>query len=782
MSTISSPGIGSQLDVNTIVSQLMKLESQPLTNLQTKEASYQAKLSAYGSLKGALSSFQNAVSALSSATQFQSLTAASSNSSVLTASAINTAAPDSNSINVSALAQAQTLSAAGQTSTTDAVGNGTATTLTFQFGTIGGGTLSDGQYTGAAFTPDTAQASGTVTIDSSNNSLQGIRDAINAANLGVTAKIVNDGDPSNPYRLLITSNSTGAAKSMKITSNGGDADVTSLLSYDPAGTQNMSQTTSAQNASLTVNGLAITSASNTVTGAIPGVTLNLAQTGSTTLTVANDTSSVASAVQSFIQAYNSANTTIDSLTSYNADTKAAGLLLGDYSAQSIQMQLRNTLSNSLAGLGSSTLTNLTQIGISFEKDGSLSLDNSKLQSALTSNFGDFAALFASVGKSSDSLTSYLGSTGSTKPGSYAVSVTRTASQGNAVGSDSTTQAALTGSASAGLTITAGSNDTITLSIDGGAAVTATLTAGTYTADTLAAEVQSQINAALTSASQAGQVKVTQDSGVLSIHSDKFGAASGVSSVTGNGVTGLLGASPISASIATIAAGVNDQLTLSVNGTSATVTLAPGQYDADALATQIQSAVNASADFSVLGITVKVTQSNGVLTMTSDKYGSSSTVSITGGNAMSDLFGAAPTSTGGVDVAGTINGVAATGSGQVLTGATGDASDGLRVQITGGSTGNRGTVSFSNGYAYNLNTMLNSILSSNGPIASSTDSINRTIADIGKQEEALSTRLTAVQARYLAQFTALDTLIGQMNTTSTFLTQQLANLPSASSDS
>lgn len=784
MATISSPGIGSNLDVSGIVSKLMAVESQPLTVLQQKEASFQAKLSAYGSLKGALSSFQTSVSALADASKFQSLSTSASDTSVLSATASSGAVAGVYSVSVAALAQSQTISSTGQSSSTTAIGGGTATTLTFQFGTISGGSLTSGTYSGATFTQDATQATGTVVIDSTNNSLQGIRDAINRANIGVTASIINDGTTGSPYRLQVTSNNTGLSKSMKISSSGGDATITGLLSYDPGGAQNLTQTVAAQNASLTVNGLAITSASNSVADAISGVTLNLTKAGTSTLTLSNNSSAITSAVQSLVTAYNSINTTLNTLTRYNATTKQGGILLGDASIQNIQARIRSTLSSALSGLGSNTLTNLSQVGLSFLKDGSLSLDSAKLQSALTSNYSDFASLFAAFGKPTDSLVSYVGGSSKTVAGSYAVNITTLAAQGKTVGSDKATQANLTGSATAGLTISAGVNDQVLVTVDGGVAIPVTLTAGAYaSAAALATQVQTDINAALTGAGQSAQITATQSGGKISITSDAFGATSSLSIIDGAGTTGatsLLGAAPVASTVATIKAGVNDQLTLGINGTSATVTLAAGTYTASTLAAQVQAAINGTSTFSSAGISVSVTQSADVLTITSSRYGLTSAVSVAGGSAATNLLGAAPTATIGADVAGSINGATATGSGQFLTGATGDASEGLKLQVVGGTTGARGSVNFSKGYAYSLNNVLNDFLSSTGTIASVTDAANRNIADLQKRAAALNVQLTATEQRYQKQFSALDTLISQMNTTSSFLTQQLANLPKISS--
>lgn len=659
---LSSSSIGTNLDISSIVSQLMTIERRPVTLLDTKETGYQAKLSAYGSLKSALASFQSAMSGLNSVSRIQALSATPADATILTAAANSTAVPGSYTVQVNQLAQAQTIAAAAQTSASAAIGAAVTTTLTFNFGTISGGTLTAGVYSGATFTQDATQATGTVTINSSNNSLQGIRDAINAANIGVTATVVNDGS-ATPYRLVLASSSTGVSKSMKI-SVAGDATLQGLLAYDPAATQNLTQGSAAQNATLTVNGIAISSASNTVTGAIQGVTLNPVKAGTTTLAVARDSAAVQSAAEAFVKAYNDVNNMLASLSAYNATTKKGAILQGDSTVRGLQSQIRSALASTLTGSGGS-LTLLSQIGITRLKDGTMVLDTTKLATATASNFNDIAGLFAAVGKPTDSLVSFVSSTANSKPGSYAVNVTTLATRGNE-----------TGSAAAGLTISTG---------------------------------------------------------------------------------------------------VNDQLLLVLNGVSATVTLPAGTYTASALATQVQSSINGTAALAAAGSTVNVTQSAGVISITSDRYGSGSSVSVTG-NGLLNLLGVAPIITAGVDAAGTINGLGATGAGQNLTGVTGGVTEGLKIQIVGGATGARGTLNFSRGYADQLNTIAGNFLSTTGPIASRTDGISKSIKDIGNRRDAFNLRMVTVEARYRAQFTALDGMLSSMNSTSSFLTQQLANLP------
>ncbi len=671
--TIASPGIGSNLDVNSIVTQLMQIESQPLTKLAQKEASYQAELTAYGSLSASMSTFQTQMSSLSTAARFLAVKATPSDTTVLTASAANNATSGTYSIEVTDLAQQQKLVAGGQTSLSTALA-AVDSTLTFDFGTIDG-TLNGttGHYDpGATFTSAGAGTK-TVSISAANSSLSDIRDAINAADIGVTATIVNDGS-ATPYRLVLTSDTPGVASSMKI-SVSGDAAIDTLLANDPEGTQNLSENVTAKNAALKVDGLTVSKASNTITDVVPGVTLNLLTTTAAdtpiTLTTTRDTSAVETSAQSFVDAYNALAKNLKGLTYYDATTKQAGALQGDITARGIDAAVRSTLSTVLAGAGG--YTTLSDLGIGFEKDGTLSLDTDKLQTAIDNNSADIAAVFAQTGRATDGLITYTSGTTDTTPGSYAVSISQLATHGDSVGSGAVSS----------------------LTIDG----------------------------------------------------------------------------------------TNDTLEVTLNGIAATVTLDHSTYPtAAALAQEVQSAINSITAFATAGSSVTASASGGsVITITSSKYGSSSTVSVTGGNGLANLLGT-PTETAGLNVAGTIGGTPATGSGQYLTGSTGTDASGLKLLVSGGATGARGTAYYSNGYAYQLSEVASRYIGTDGLIANRTDGISSSIEDIDKQRDALNIRLAAIEERYRAQFTALDTLMSSLRNTSTFLTQQLAMLPTTSSSS
>lgn len=534
---------------------------------------------------------------------------------------------------------------------------------------------SSGSYSGAGFAQDGTQASAIVTLGAANQSLAGIRDAINKANIGVSASIVSDGSDT-PYHLVLTSTKTGETSSMKITvsdASGGTADagLSSLLTYDPAGTQSLTQTSAAQSTKLTVNGIAVSSASNSVTGAIQGVTLALGGVGSTSVVISKNTTAVNTGVTAFVKAYNDLNTTIKGLTSYDAETKAGGALLGDSGTLAIQTRLRQQLGKAVEGLGGS-LTTLSQVGISFQKDGSLALDSTKLQKAITENFADIAGLFSAIGTASDSLVSVSATGAATKPGTYALNITTLASQGT---------------------------------LTGAAALPATTVIAPNT----------------------------------------------VWSITLN-QTDPVGENRVS-----------------------NVALTAGSYSPKELAALLRSAINGNTSFAGNGDTVETSiDADGKLVLSSSRYGSISNIAVAAktGSAPADIFGAS-VPTVGVDIAGTLGGQAVTGSGQTLTGAAGSSMDGLKLLVKGGLTGDRGNVTFSQGYAYQLTTLADSFIGTDGLITGRSSGINASIKAVAAQKQTFSDRLVDVEKRYRAQYTALDVTIASMQSTQTYLTQQLA---------
>lgn len=368
MSSISSLGVGSNLELSSLLAQLSTAEKQPLVAMEARAASYTTKLSAYGTLQSAVATLQTASAKLADLSLFQEVKAASSFTTVLTASAGTTAAAGSYAINVSQLAQAQSLAAAGQADATDVIGSGT---INFDF--------ASGVTTNVAVGAD--------------STLEGIRDAINAKkDVGVTASIVNDGS-GTPFRLVLVSSKTGEASSMKISVTDGTGTLGTLMNHDPLGASTMTETVAAKNAELTVNGLAISSATNTVSESMQGVTLTLVKPGESTLTVARDTASVSSAINAMVASYNSFLSTGAKLTSYDADTQKGSALTGDSTLRNLQVSLRSALTSPQGG-ATGDFTMLSNIGVSFQKDGTLAVDSTKLEAALSTNLDGVAKLFA----------------------------------------------------------------------------------------------------------------------------------------------------------------------------------------------------------------------------------------------------------------------------------------------------------------------------------------------------------------------------------------------------
>lgn len=372
---ISSAGIGSGLDVSSIVTQLMSIEKQPLTQLQTKASGLQTKLSAYGSVKSALSSFQDAASKLLDTASWKAKTFTSNNTAAVTGSATTGALATSFGLKINDLAQVQSARSAGIATGSQI---GSAGRLDFQLG----------EWSGTSFT---AGSSSSVSVNvAATDTLTDIATKINSASAGVTAVVVKTGTND---QLLLRGNTTGATSGFQVKSfDGGGTAITDgttgvgKLAYDYSSTSSafygMTQTQAAQNASIEIDGIAITSASNTVTDAVPGITLNLLSktTTAATITVGDDTASIKSKMEAFQTAYNKVATTLSDLTKYDTATKKAGALQGDSTAVGLQSVLRSMLGAN--GPSGTTFTKLSDIGMEMQRDGTLTLNSTKVDAAL----------------------------------------------------------------------------------------------------------------------------------------------------------------------------------------------------------------------------------------------------------------------------------------------------------------------------------------------------------------------------------------------------------------
>lgn len=357
MTTITNAGVGSGLDLETLITNLVTAEKTPTqTRLTQKQTTLSTQLSAVGTFKSVLANLQAKLAALKSDGSLATLAATSSDTGTFTATAASTATRGNYSVEVVALARPEKLASSAFAAATTALGAGDVTL------TVGGKSF-------------------TVTLGDSNNSLGDLKNAINNAsdNTGVTATLINE---SGGTRLLLTSNDTGVDKAVSVSS--------SLLSF--------AEQQAAQDAHVRIDGYDVYSDSNTVSDAIDGVTLNLlgAAEGSTkTLTLAFSNSAATSAIQSFVSAYNSAVTAMSALTKYDASSKTAAPLNGDAMVRGAQSSLRNIIGSSIGDAGG--FQYLSQLGITSNADGTLTLDNDKLGTALSSDSASVQKLFGNSG-------------------------------------------------------------------------------------------------------------------------------------------------------------------------------------------------------------------------------------------------------------------------------------------------------------------------------------------------------------------------------------------------
>jgi flagellar hook-associated protein 2 len=361
---------GSSIDVNSLVSQLVAAERKPLDDQLARAVQKNAtQISATSALLGALSSFQSALNGLRTTSAFSGRSTTSTNEDIVTITAAANAAPGRYDVEVEQLASAQQISSSAFASgATSVVGNGSLTL------SLGGSTF-------------------TVTVGEPDNTLADVRNAINSAtdNPGISASIINAADGAH---LVLTSSKTGVANAIQVTQSG----TISQLEYTPTNQANYTQLRAAQDARVNVAGYATTSPTNSVTGVIDGVTLNLASAADGTtvsVEVGYDKTKAKEKVKSFVEAYNTLRGMLTRLGGYDAASKSGGPMLGDAMLTGIDAEIRRTLSTPVAEAGD-TFQTLASIGITTQKDGKLAVDDTKLDAALAANFDGVSRLFGTA--------------------------------------------------------------------------------------------------------------------------------------------------------------------------------------------------------------------------------------------------------------------------------------------------------------------------------------------------------------------------------------------------
>lgn len=384
--SISSTGIGSGLDVTSILDRLMAVEQRPLDLLKTAGTTLSTKLSNVGKLQGLFSALRDKANVLTTPTLWSATTATSADTSAVKVATGTDGVAGNYAVQVNRLATGQTVTAAALPASTSTLGDGT---LTIELGSWDAGDPP------TAFTAKSGASPVSITIGAGDTSLAAIRDKINNAGAGVTATLVTD---ASGTRLSLRSRETGAENAFRVSVDAtGAASGLGALAYDATdGATPMQRSASAANAELSVNGIALSSASNTLTNVVDGLTLTLAKTTTSAVdvTVASDTASAKTAVTDFVTAFNNLASFIRTQTAYNADSKTAGALQGDQGTLALQSQLRAVLNE--GSTASSTWSRLSEIGLAIKGDGTLETNASKLDNAL-GNLGELKKLLAGDG-------------------------------------------------------------------------------------------------------------------------------------------------------------------------------------------------------------------------------------------------------------------------------------------------------------------------------------------------------------------------------------------------
>ncbi|GAB4257836.1 MAG: hypothetical protein Kow0092_05050 [Deferrisomatales bacterium] len=642
--TISFDGLATGINTTETVDQLIEVESRPKILKEAEKARLENQLATWQDINTKLLDLRTQAQSLWGADTWATLSATSSDENVLTASAGSGAQAGTYTLEVVQLARNHQLASQTYASSLSTVGTGTIT--------VGAGS-----------------ESATITVDATNNTLSGLAEAINRADVGVTASVIQTNeDADTPYRLFLVADDTGTDNAVTVSTSG----VTVSFATEVQAAQDAQVKLGSGAGAITV-----TSASNEVTDLIPGVTVELAAAdvgNPVTLTLSRDTAAVEETISSFVDAFNDAMSLIGEQFEFDTETNTGGILMGDRTLVRIQTRIQSLLLDSVATGGS--YTSLAAVGFELDDEGTLSFDASAFQSAVDADYDAVEALFRTSGRTDHSKVRFVyAGIDAAEPGTsgYQVTVTRAAEQASVTA----------GADVASLTVDP-TNDGLTVAVDGQTAVDVALEQKTYAdADALAAEIQGKLNAALP---------------------------------TGTAVT--------------------------------------------------------------------VTASGSRLAIASQKYGSASTVELLSGDALANLgFSAGDTDTG-VDVAGTINGESATGSGKTLTGADGNATtDGvvLTVDLTpddlsaaGGSVTTdlyfaKGVGNRFDEYLMDLTTPLV------GVIGGAQTALENSIATLSERIAEMEVRLEERREALLERFYRMETAVNDLTSQGNFLVNALSGL-------
>jgi len=387
-------GINSNLDTQDIINKMVSLEARSMDLVEAKKQIEEQKLASFKELKNRLQTFKSVVTTLNTESRFIvnrsvfSNNSSSDNNKVVDITTTSSATSGTYSLVVDNLATETKIISNGFANTTSELENGRVKVTS-------------------------GSASATVTINSTNNSLDGLRLAINNLGLDVKASFLNDGDDTVPVRLLISGNLTGATGAVTMSY--------SKDSIYPVDEISFTTTQEAKNASFSIDGVSISKSSNTVSDVISGAALKLQSAGSGTISLSTDTDAITTKVSDFVDEYNEVSLFLNEQLSLDTDTEQTGVLFGNFAVQNLQQIFRSSISSKVTGI-TGAYTYLSQIGISTKSDGTLILDTDKLSEALIDDIQNVSQLFSSRGTVTHSSVTYVGFTSDTAPGYYDLQV------------------------------------------------------------------------------------------------------------------------------------------------------------------------------------------------------------------------------------------------------------------------------------------------------------------------------------------------------------------------
>lgn len=681
---IQSLGIGSGIDSKSIVKQLTEIErAAPQLRIDSKRDKAETQISDFGSLASAMDTLKTSVGALSEREGMYSKNASFTDSDALVPTKLGTdVQAGTYAFEVQSVARSQSLSFAAFSDTKAEVGLGE---LTFNFGhwdrIVNPNGADDGDPT--TFNLDPQAESFSITIDNSNNTLEGLRDAINKADKGVQASIIFDG---TGHRLVVSAPS-GATNEMQIVASesAGGTDNTDTVGLSRfAHNESIAGYTTTEmqggaNAVLVVNGLTVTRPSNTIDDVVPGLTLDIlkAAPGETvSITISDDKEFAEENVRAFVDSYNAFLEEIKPLFGFNkaeeeGEEGSYGSLRNDALAKSVLSRFRSVIASEVPGLANTDFTSLANVGIRTNLDGTLSINEKDFRNAFDNNFQSVQKLFSAETYSSSSDITVNSFGKQTKAGTYDVQITTSPEKGYYPG-------------------------------------------------------------------------------------------------------GL-------ANVATGTAAADYSMSLTVNGTQSGSIVIPTDVTygtTTEMAKAIEAAINADSALKAAGaaVTVAYDGATNKYTMTSNRYGSSSAVNITASTAglSNDLGLAVGNGRPGVNVAGTVNGVEGFGHGNVLLPKLGEEAEGLSLII--GENATSSSVSFSRGFAGQLDESMNGFLQRNGLFDKREEVLQTQVTRLDDDEKTLDRRMSAFEERLMRQFIAMESILNGLNSTGGFLENLVDTLP------